>query len=235
MTAKAPAKPRLSGFCNRTLPRTTAYDPHQRCPGCDCRATGCPCNPEETPVPEPTPPNVLTDLHVLAVPETTQPLGPEAAVEAAVDVAGTVNNALAGYGPSDWRDAVRLLYRLRAAIDLLRKVDGNVVTWLYLHGEHGQHQILDGISGEFYIGRGREKERWESEQAVRDYVDAKLMDAEGEVPDHETLISWVLEVLPATASTAPRRTPLKAVGLDPRRYVEDEPGTIKVDLPRPTY
>lgn len=31
-------KRRISGFCNPTLPRTEAYDPHPRCAGCDC---GC--------------------------------------------------------------------------------------------------------------------------------------------------------------------------------------------------
>jgi hypothetical protein len=33
---KAEPKPFRSGFCNRTLPRTPTYDPHQRCHGCDC-------------------------------------------------------------------------------------------------------------------------------------------------------------------------------------------------------
>lgn len=41
-TKPAP-KPRTSGFCNPTLPRTELYDPHQRCHGCDCTAEGCPC------------------------------------------------------------------------------------------------------------------------------------------------------------------------------------------------
>lgn len=40
---KAEPKPYVSGFCNITLPRTAAYDPHQNCGGCDCMADGCPC------------------------------------------------------------------------------------------------------------------------------------------------------------------------------------------------
>ena len=47
MGTKIEKKPRVSGFCNPTLPRTTLYDPHQRCRGCDCTADNCPCNPTD--------------------------------------------------------------------------------------------------------------------------------------------------------------------------------------------
>lgn len=156
---------------------------------------------------------------------------PEAAVDLFQSAADHLNTATKGYHPDDWRDALFLLRDLRAAMETVRKVDEALVRWLYLHGEHGQHQHLDGINGEFYIGRGRSKERWASAEGVREYVARKIVANEGEYPDPSEVVEWVLEVLPATTSTSLRKTPLRAVGMDVGDYLSSEPGTIKVDLP----
>lgn len=231
----APATPkrRVSGFCNPTLPRTAAYDPHQRCPGCDCRAKRCPCNPEgdidvKNNQPEVTPApaeNMPADIPA-AEPET-----PEVVVAHLAHDVALLDTALAGYHPDDWRDALRLLAELRDALHRARQVDSILVRWLYLHGEHGQHQTADGIAGEFYIGRGRSREVWAGPEAIRDYVDRKLQETDGEFT-HESVIEWVLELVPVTPSVGLRVTPLKAAGLDVADYRSSEPGSLRVDLPR---
>lgn len=156
---------------------------------------------------------------------------PEEAVEDVQVYADLLDTALKGYSPDDWRDAARLLDRLRKATRLLGALDSSLVQWLYLHGEHGLHQQVEGIAGPVHITRGRAKDRWASEQGVRDYVDQKMHEMEGEVPDPEVVVGWVLEVLPAGTSTSLRKTPLRAVGLDVDDYYTSEPGTLRVDLP----
>lgn len=68
---KTETKPWISGFCNRTLPRTPAYDPHERCRGCDCACHTPTPEPEEIPVPMPA--DGLEELlaeHVYTYPDT---------------------------------------------------------------------------------------------------------------------------------------------------------------------
>ena len=154
-----------------------------------------------------------------------------AAVRRATD---GLNEALMGYDPDDWRDAVRLLDRLRQATRVLGALDSSVSTWVYLHGEHGLHQQVEGVAGPVDITRGREKDRWEGEAAVKDYVEKKLEATGYEVPDPLEVLAWVLEVVPVTASVALRKTPLRAAGLDVADYYTSEPGTIKVGTPSTT-
>lgn len=214
-------RPRLSGFCNPTLPRTDKYDPHQKCHGCDCRAPGCPCNPDphhEDPMPD------------ASAPSTKDPAGtPEDAVAWARSAADALNTALKGYSPEDWTDAARLLYDLRKVTGTLHALDAGLVQWLYLHGEHGIHLRVDGIPGDLSITRGRAKERWEGEAAAKDYVGARIRALGGEVPDPEQVIEWVLEVVPAARC---RVTPLRAAGLDVEDYRVSEPGSLQVGLPK---
>lgn len=162
------------------------------------------------------------------------PTSPEDAVAWLRSAADAVNVAAFGYNPPDWRDALRLLDDLRKALRILGQVDANLSRWLYLNGEHGQHQHVDGISGEFAIGRRRSKENWAGDDGVRDYV-AKCIEAiGGEYPDPDQVVEWVLEVVPSLTSAGLRKTPLRDKGLDPANYVTSEPGTIYVDLPRGT-
>lgn len=157
---------------------------------------------------------------------------PEDAVAWLRSAADALNTATKGYDPSDWRDALRLLHSLRVVTARISQVDANLARWLYLHGEHGQHQTLDGIPGPFYIGRGRDSERWESAAAVQEYVDRKVQQHEGEFTP-ESVVEWVLEILPATASTALRKTAIKAAGMELDLYYTSEPGRIRIDLPKP--
>lgn len=233
MTTKAPARPRRSGFCNPTLPRTDHYDPHTNCRMSACT---CTCHVEPT-MPVHIDPAVQQQAAagVLTPRPTTPTQTPEEDVEEFVtrlhDDADGLNVALKGYAPEDWRDAVRLLHRLRTAVGTLRDLDASLVQWLYLHGEHGMHQHIDGVPGEFAITRGRTKERWAAPEAVQAYVETQL-ERTGEVPDPLQVVAWVLEVLPATQSTSLRKTPLKDAGLDLSEYYWSEPGTLQVSTPR---
>lgn len=157
---------------------------------------------------------------------------PEDAVAWLRSAAAALDTALAGYGPKEWRDALRLLADLRKVTDRLGKMDDTLVRWLYLHGEHGQHQHIDGIAGEFGIGRRREKERWDGEAGVRDYVAACIEGIGGEYPDPEQVVEWVLEVVPSLTSGGLRKTPLREKGMDPADYCTSEPGSLYVSLPR---
>lgn len=262
----APRKPRTSGFCNPTLPRTPAYDPHQRCPGCDCRATNCPCNPDppqedpvlrsEIPDPSETPSPAAgprgCDCHhptrgcgftgqvVVASNQGENPAhdpgdaaSPEDCVAAVLAAAGRLNEALLAYAPEHWHDAARLLDRLRTATARLGALDASLVQWLYLHGEHGLHQQVDGIAGPVNITRGRSKERWAAPEAISEYVDRKIIANGSEVPDPSEVMAWVLEVLPATQSSSLRKTPLRDAGIDLEDFYWSEPGSLQVGLPKP--
>jgi hypothetical protein len=242
MATKTPAipKPQISGFCNITLPRTLAYDPHQRCPGCDCTAPGCPCNPDppqETTVTD-QPETGSPDTETAPEPPETEtpapePGSPEDAVAQLRSAAALLNTSMAGYQATHWHDAARLLDSLRKVTALLGMMDATLVQWLYLHGEHGLHQQVPGIAGAVNITRGRSKERWAAPEAVREYVDRKMGELEGEIPDPEVVVGWVLEVLPAGQSTSLRKTPLRAAGIDLEDYYWSEPGTLQVGLPKP--
>lgn len=162
-------------------------------------------------------------------PEEERTLGtPEDAVALVRDLAENLDTLLSGYEPEDWRDAVRVLHSLRRGIERLKVVDANLVRWLYLHGEHGQHQSLDGV-GPFSITRGRAKERWDVQGAAREYVETMIRRNDGEMPDPLQVLSWVLEVV---SSSACRKTPIRALGLDVEDFYSSEPGTIQVGLPR---
>lgn len=235
----APRKPRTSGFCNPTLPRTPAYDPHQRCPGCDCTATNCPCNPDppqeepvlrpEIPDPSESPSNQVEKCET----DPGDAATPEDCVAAVLAAAGRLNEALLAYDPAHWHDAARLLDRLRTATTRLGALDASLVQWLYLHGEHGLHQQVEGIAGSVNITRGRSKERWAAPEAISEYVDRKIVANGSEVPDPTEVVAWVLEVLPATQSSSLRKTPLRDAGIDLEDYYWSEPGSLQVGLPKP--
>ena len=76
---------------------------------------------------------------------------------------------------------------LLEAYPLAGMVDATLVQWLYLHGEHGLHQQVDGVPGSVNITRGRSRERWEVAPAVRDYVGAQIA-ANDWLPDEELQI-----------------------------------------------
>lgn len=153
---------------------------------------------------------------------------PEDAVALVYDLAVNLDTLLSGYDPEDWHDMLPVLRSLRRGIERFRQVDAGLVRWLYLHGEHGQHQTLDGLGG-FSITRGRAKERWDVQGAAREYVDAKIVANGSEYPDPHEVLSWVLEVVSASAC---RKTPIRAAGLDVDDYYYSEPGTIQVTVPK---
>lgn len=128
-----------------------------------------------------------------------------------------------------WVDALHRLRDLRRTTQSLGRSDAAMVRHAYLTGEHGK-RVLDGL-GEVYVGRGRAREKWQGEAAVREYVDHQITELGGEFPDPSEVIRWVLEVVPVTESTKLRTTPLKAAGLDPDDYRHSEPGTLSVSLP----
>lgn len=184
-----------------------------------------------------TPAEDLSEVPGLTHPEDVpaEPAGPdgiEDAVAWARSAADAVDKALLGYEPDDWQDAVRVLYSLRRVIETLRTSDASLVRWLYLHGEHGIHLHVEGVPGDVGITRGRSKERWAAPEAVHAYVDRQVEAIGGEFPDPRQVIEWVLEVLPATQSTALRKKPLREAGLDLEDFYTSEPGSLQVNLPR---
>lgn len=203
----------ISGFCNPTMSRTP-IDSHPLCRGCDCRADGCPCNPathtQETPVAD-TPIDI--DLQLALV-----------NLELAADA---LNTAMKGYEPP-WLDALDDLAKLRRATALLSSLDALIVKHLYLKGEYGKRTI-DGL-GEVWITRTRDGEKWATTEAVREYVAQKILANDGEMPDPDQVLEWVLEVVPASKL---RVTPLRAVGLDVDEYRTSTPGKPSVTLPKP--
>lgn len=152
---------------------------------------------------------------------------PEDAAGLVYDLAENLDTLLHGYDPEDWRDALRVLRALRRGIERLRQVDAGLVQWLYLHGEHGQHQTLDGL-GPFAITRGRSKERWEERSLAHDFVEAKIRANGGEAPDPREVVEWVLEL----GRLEPRKTPPRAMGMPLEDYYYSEPGTIQVTVPK---
>lgn len=237
--SKAPPRPRLSGFCNPGLPRTEDYDPHQRCRGCDCTAAGCPCNPEsDTPMTDTTPGTSTMEAlaaasdaaALIATAHAVEPAGPLDLVREMLGRSHFLQREMLDYSAEDWRDAVRLLRDLREVTRELGKIDAQLVHWLYLHGEHGHHMQIDGVSGNVAIGRGRSKVRWAAREAVFDYVRARITANDGEMPDPNDVADWVMEVVPATESTALRKTPLRKMDLDPEDYCTSEPGSLQVSI-----
>lgn len=145
-------------------------------------------------------------------------------LELAVDA---LNTAMKGYEPP-WLDALDDLKKLRRSTALLSSLDALIVKHLYLKGEHGKRTI-DGL-GEVWITRTRDGEKWAATAAVRAYVEQKILANDGEMPDPEQVMEWVLEVVPASKL---RVTPLRAVGLDVDEYRTSTPGKPSVTLPKP--
>jgi hypothetical protein len=216
---KAPERPPYrSGWCNLSWTPIEAYaDSHRRCSGCVCD-----CHKEVPVTEQPDPPT-----------DTPAPGTPEDAVAWLRSATDALNTSMKGYDAEHWHDAARLLDSLRKVTARLGVLDASLVQWLYLHGEHGLHQQVPGIAGTVNITRGRAKERWAAPEAVREYVDRKMAELEGEIPDPEVVVGWVLEVLPASQSTSLRKTPLRAAGIDLDDFYWSEPGSLQVGLPKP--
>lgn len=157
---------------------------------------------------------------------------PQDAVAWLRSAADALDKALLGYEEEDWRDAVRLLLDLRKVTTTLGQADASIVRWLYLHGEHGHHLVIDGVPGNVSIGRGRSKERWQVAEAAQDYVEQRIIQNDGEAPDPRQVVAWVLEVLPSGESAKVRKTPLRDAGLEVADYYHSEPGSLTVGLPK---
>lgn len=156
--------------------------------------------------------------------------GLQGAVEAVRDAAGALNTAALGQiDATDWQDAIRYLLALRDATDHIGVVAASLTKHTYLVADHGD-QDVEGV-GRVKIIRARDRKQWEPREAVFAYLDARMMALEGEVPDPTVVADWVMDVLPATASTSCKVSGLKAVGLDPKAFCEDTPGPIRVELP----
>lgn len=214
---KAPPKPFISGFCNPTLPRTAAYDPHQKCSGCTCQASGCPCNPDAVGPPAADPQAVLADVSLDQV------------VDMLAAVAEHADTAAMGAGVTSlgWEDAVRLLDRLRGAGDHLRVVEAALITHVYVTGEHGKAEVA-GI-GQVEIHRSRDRKDWDERGVARAVIDQRMEQlADGEFPDPWDVAEWLLEVYGVQYC---RVTALRALGLEPKAFCTDVPGKPSVTLP----
>lgn len=131
-------------------------------------------------------------------------------------------------GDLDWQDAIRVLARIRKVLETIRVVDADLVRHIYLTGEHGD-QELEGL-GRVRVVRGKERIRWESRSAVFAYLDSMMVEQGGEIPEPAQVAEWVMEVLPANASTSVKVSGLKRVGIDPRSFCEESPGALAVQF-----
>lgn len=139
--------------------------------------------------------------------------------------ADALNVALLGW-EAEPEDRLRLLQALRRTTVMLAQIDSLLVRDLYLTAEHGK-RVVDGI-GEVWVTRTRAGEEWEGPQVVRDYVETKIRANDGEAPDPDVVVEWVLEVLSASK---PRVTPIRDAGLDPNDYRVSIPGKPQVTVP----
>lgn len=225
---KAAAEPRpwRSGFCN-TYPHATWQQ--EACLGGYARTPtkadprewvpcACLCHQlQETPMPDPA---HAVDLNKLTL---TQAVDLFAAAAERLSEAATTSGLMG----TDWQTALHLLDRLRAAGRTAGQVDATLVRHIYLTGEHGQIEV-DGI-GVVHIGRGRERKHWDERGVARAVIDAKMADSTGEPPDPWQVAEWLLEVYGVSYC---RVTPLRALGLEPKAFCDDEPGNLQVSLPR---
>lgn len=160
----------------------------------------------------------------------TPPEGLHGAVEAVLHAAEQLNTAALGtIDATDPTDAICYLDQLRDTTDHIGTVVAGLTKHVYLTAEHGD-QDIPGV-GRVWVGRSRDRKEWDSRGAVFAYIDAKMIAAEGELPDPTVVADWVMDVLPATASTSCKVSGLKAVGLDPKVFCEEKPGKISVTLP----
>lgn len=150
----------------------------------------------------------------------TTPTGIEK-LEAGVDLLdGEVRRA------KDGDSALRLLYDLRQVLGSLHVLEASLIQTAYLHGEHGDVRI-EGLPP-VKVTRGRDRREWDPRGAVFAYLGAKLEAVEGEYPDPRTVADWVMEVLPANASTSCKVTALRAAGIEPKDYCIESPGRLTV-------
>lgn len=224
------SRPFVSGFCNPTLPRTARYDPHQRCPGCTCRAPGCPCNPEEPTVDEHVviktqtgevikhyPDTALDDAGLATMAEVTR-----AAAARLLDTTGAKHlTAL------DVEATVRIADTLRHALRDIRLIQDALTRHAYLIAEHGRPYIIDGV-GSVTINRTRDRKRWDERGVAQAIIDARMQNTDGEAPAPWDVVEWLLEVI---AVNYCRVTPLRALGIEPKAFCDDVPGKPNIDLP----
>lgn len=226
----ATVKRRLSGFCNPGNPRTAAYDPHQRCPGCDCRAAGCPCNPGDPVTSNPADSTAsLTPTEAWGVtldPPASLPVTVQV-VEAAVHRLHQRSRA-ADVSTLDWPDAVRLIRDLTRVRNQITDTIDALTKHVYLTGPHGEAEV-DGV-GVIRVTRGQDRKAWDGLGLSRAIIDAH-MEAEGleEPPDPFTVAEWLLAGFSVGYG---RVTVLRALGIPPDEFCDTTPGRPKVSLPR---
>lgn len=150
-----------------------------------------------------------------------------ARVEEAAEVATrlseeTMTDALAAM---EVPDLLMVLRDLRRCIEDLRKIDAGIVRHLYLTAEHGDHDY-PGI-GRVGIRRGRDRKAWRHHDVAADVLDAHLTRLQGEIPEPEQVVGWLMEAMnPAYW----RVTTLRGLGLAPDEYAESLPGKPHIEF-----
>lgn len=197
-----------SGFCSRDDTQ------HAR-----CRMDACSCPQHDQDV---------RDKAAALVDPTISTSDAPLSIGAAVDLIGVASADLATAAlvlPSDAADSLRVLYALRQSLGRIRDVEAALVQHIYLTGDHGDVRV-DGLPPA-KVQRGRDRKEWDPRGAVFAYIDAKLTET-GEVPEPSAVADWVMEVLPANASTSCKVTALRSVGLDPKDWCVESPGRLTV-------
>lgn len=212
-----PVKPWVSGFCNPGNGPAS----HRRCeqhPRDDGKVCACPtCRHGQDPAPDGL--RVVPDLESLTVEQTI-----DLFAAAAKQVLALRTEAITDL---DWVDAVRQLDQLRQALWDARAIESALVHHIYMTGEHGDQEV-DGI-GMVKVTRSRDRRHWDERGVARAVIDARMADSDGTAPDPWDVAEWLLEVYGVDYC---RVTPLRALGLEPKAFCDDTPGTPSVQLPR---
>lgn len=246
MTRSKPAelKPLRTGFCNLSwsLDREDGRASHRR-----CQSPVCPCVCHQ---PEPSYPDLghggPTDPTDLSVPSfqrvsnidfTEEPEPDPLAgltVPQAVDLflaAAEHLDTAASYEAVrvlDHTTLIRLLDRLRAATLIAGDIDRTLVGAAYAKGR-GDH-VIDGI-GPVKVSRSVTRKSWDERGIAQGVIDTRMQrdHPDGSLPNPWEVIDWFLEVVHVDYA---RVGSLKALGLDPEAYCDEELGRPSVTLPR---
>lgn len=136
---------------------------------------------------------------------------------------------LAAYDDDPGPDGFAILRTVRRGISRGRDVDALLCKWAIDTQPYGE-QTVEGV-GAVRVRRTQAAVKWDERGTAYAYLAAKLQAVEGEYPDPETVIDWLLE---AAAVSYYRKTALTAAGLDPEEFYTSQRGNPAVDLPKDT-
>lgn len=155
----------------------------------------------------------------------TLPPDLDTAVDHCIHAADALNEMLS-LDPDDidWREAASQLARLRHARKLLQTLEGSYEAFIGGQAPYGESELV-GVG--LVNVRKSPSLKWDHDRTAAAVLDAHLSGGTGEVPDPWTVRDWLME---AAAFAYWRKTPLRALGIDPDEYAEKTPGRWTVQI-----